>query len=100
MSAATPLQSSCKVHEAIIAKGFRETRTIGGSAARYGKKQTCYERGEYKPDNSGNMDPWFGLVMKSIRVRNEYRSVNNKEAQDRRVVALCLLADIIEEEGV
>lgn len=36
---------TCKVHDAIIAKGFRETRTIGGSAARYGKRQTCYKRG-------------------------------------------------------
>jgi hypothetical protein len=39
---------TCKVHDAIIAKGFRETRSIVGSAAKYGKRQTCYIRGEYE----------------------------------------------------
>lgn len=38
----------CKVHDAIIAKGFRETRSIGGSAAKYGARYSCYERGEYE----------------------------------------------------
>ncbi len=39
---------SCKVHDAIIAKGFREIGTRGGSAAKYGKRQTCYGQGEYE----------------------------------------------------
>lgn len=39
---------NCCVHDAIIAKGFRETRTIGGSAAKFGKRQTCYKRREYE----------------------------------------------------
>ena len=39
---------TCKVHDAIIARGFREVRSIGGSAAKYGKRQTCYKRGEYE----------------------------------------------------
>jgi hypothetical protein len=38
----------CKVHEAIIALGFRESKTIGGTAARYGKKQSCYKRGAFE----------------------------------------------------
>jgi len=38
----------CKVHDAIIAKGFRETRSIGGSAAKYGKRQSCYTRDDYE----------------------------------------------------
>jgi hypothetical protein len=38
----------CKVHDAIIARGFRETKTVGGSAAKYGKKYTCYARDDYE----------------------------------------------------
>ncbi len=39
---------TCKVHDAIIAKGFRETGTRGGSASRYGRRQSCYKRDEYE----------------------------------------------------
>lgn len=54
----------------------------------------------FKPDNRGSMDLWFGSLMKIVRVKEGYRPVNNKEAQDHRVVALCMLAAIIETEGV
>jgi hypothetical protein len=39
---------TCPAHDAIIARGFRETRSIGGAAATYGKRETCYQRGEYE----------------------------------------------------
>ena len=51
---------TCKVHAAIIAKGFRETRTIGGSAARYGYKQTCYARDNFEVRYTDyGPNPWF-----------------------------------------
>lgn len=39
---------NCKVNDAIIALGFRHTRTIGGSASKYGKRQSCYTMGDWE----------------------------------------------------
>lgn len=88
---------NCKVNDAIIALGFRQTRTIGGCAARYGKQETCYTMGvwevryadygpnRFKPHAPDSNRYVMKLFKNGTKVSGgtDWESILNKVLQDR-----------------